>query len=312
MMFQVRVPATTANLGPGFDCLGMALDLWNETEFHLAGDHLVIQIEGEGAGGLPVDENNAIYSAMHSFALAHQKTLPTGLRIFCRNRIPLGSGLGSSAAAAVTGIIAAGHLLGIPYNLVDLLVGAAQIEGHPDNAAPCLMGGLVASIIDQGRIIARSLPVAPLFLCITLPQFDLPTRQARAALPAQVPHPDAVYNLSRAVMTIEALRSGDLDLLGAAMQDKLHQPYRIGLIPGAENAFKAARSAGAAAVVLSGAGPSILAVARTEENIPFIRTAMEEAFHQAGLAARSFTPRISDRGAEIIEADRLPNRTGSH
>jgi homoserine kinase len=300
MSIRIRVPATTANLGPGFDCLGLALDIWNEVEVEETGDHPDIRIDGEGADRLPADDQNAIYSAMKFYALQHNRFLPAGLRIQCLNRIPLGSGMGSSAAAAVAGIMCASACLNTPYDVVDMLEIAAKIEGHPDNAAPCLMGGLVASITDPDCIIARPIPVAPLFLCITLPDFNLPTRQARAVLPAQVSRENAVFNLGRAVMTVEALRSGDLDLLSIAMQDQIHQNYRMKLIPGAADALSAARFAGAAAVALSGAGPSLLAVARDQHDLPEISRAMEAAFNKAGLPARSFFPHITPVGAQMI------------
>ena len=299
MSISIRVPATTANLGPGFDCLGLALDLWNEVEITPEGKQLVIQIEGEGAGVLPQDETNAIFCAMQFFAKQHQLTLPVGIHIHCTNRIPLGSGLGSSAAAAVAGLLAAQSLLNLPSNLDNLVDLATQMEGHPDNAVPCLLGGLGAAIQENGQIIYRALAIAPLWLAIVTPRFFLPTHQARAALPEVVAHQDAAFNLGHTVMVVEALRTGDLDLLKVAMQDRLHQPYRLRLIPGAHQALEAAYAAGAAAVALSGAGPSLLAVARQSQDSQTIADAMCMAFKNAGLESRIFLPRISILGAFI-------------
>ncbi|KAF0111925.1 MAG: Homoserine kinase [Chloroflexi bacterium] len=301
MRFRVRVPATTANLGPGFDCLGLALDLWNELEVETTGNHLQILVEGEGQSVLPTNKTNAIVKAMEIYAHQHCKTLPAGIQIRCKNNIPLGSGLGSSSAAVVAGILAAAALLKIPENKQDLLECATQIEGHPDNVAPCLLGGLISSFVDNNKVISRRIPIAPLILLIVTPNFSFPTSQARAALPVEVPHKDAVFNLSRVVLLTEALRNGDVDLLSLAMLDQIHQPYRIPLIPGATAAIIAGRKAGAAAVVLSGAGPSLLAVLRNQSELQDVAAVMVDAFERAGLTARVFNPPFSNKGASVIE-----------
>ncbi len=297
MSFRVRVPATTANLGPGFDCLGMALDLWNEVDVTAAGDSLQITIAGEGQSVLPTDRTNAIFQAMEKYARRHGKTLPAGIRIHCQNNIPLGSGLGSSSAAALAGILCAAALLKIPENKEDQLECATQIEGHPDNAAACLLGGLTASLVDHQHVIARRIPITPFPVVIVTPAYHFSTDQARAALPADVPLKDAVFNLSRVAFLTEALRTGDFGLLPLAMQDQLHQPYRIPLIPGAAVAISAAQNAGAVAVVLSGAGPSLLAILRKPSDLQTVAAAMVDAFKQAGLSTRVFTPSISQEGA---------------
>jgi homoserine kinase len=299
MSFIVRVPASSANLGPGFDCLGLALDLWNEVEITETGDRIELEITGEGAGVLPANEDNAIITAMRRYARQEAIDLPAGLKLVCRNAIPLGSGLGSSAAAAVAGILIASGFSNEAPDHSAMLACATAIEGHPDNAAACLYGGLVAAMSDKGQPLVRCMAAAPLALAIAVPSFDFPTHQARAALPKTVSLNDAVFNLSHAVMVVEALRSGDLDLLASAMQDHLHQPYRLALIPGAEQVVKSAFQAGAAAVALSGAGPSIMAVARQPEDAVLIAGSMVAAFKQAGLSARAFTPHISNLGAQV-------------
>lgn len=299
---RVRVPATTANLGPGFDTLGLALNLWNETDFtQRADDRIVVTITGEGAAILPKDTHNTVAAAaLRTFELAGEQ--PPGLTIDCHNRIPLSSGLGSSAAAVLTGILGANAFLGEPLDQEALLKLAVDIEGHPDNIAPALLGGLVVCLTDGEVIHAHRLhPRAdrqPIHITMALPKFDLPTRAARAVLPAQVPHADAVFNLSRAVLVTEALTTGDLDLLAEAMGDRLHQPYRLALIPGAQAALDAARGAGAAAVALSGAGPSLAAFSAQED--PAIGEAMQRAFAAAVLNARIFHLGVSDTGAEVI------------
>lgn len=294
---RVRVPATSANLGPGFDCLGLALDWWNEAEFALEGDGLRVEISGEGADALPQDEANLVAASARCLYERAGATFPTGLRITCLNRIPLGSGLGSSAAAALLGLLGANRLLGDPFAPDQILALATEIEGHPDNAAPALWGGLTAAVKTGSGVVSRRIEVPALALAVAVPQFDLPTHAARAALPAQVSMADAVYNLSCTALVVEALRMGDVDLLSQVMDDRLHQPYRLPLIPGAEAARRAALESGAAACVLSGAGPSLLAVARGDPHP--LAEAMAAAFRAAGLPVRAFTPSISPVGAQV-------------
>lgn len=299
MSWRVRVPATCANLGPGFDCLALAIDLWNEVLLSAEGDCLMIEIEGEGADHLPVNENNLIVRAMQAYARRHGQSLPAGIHLTCKNQIPLGSGLGSSAAATVAGILCAQVILGLSDDKMDQLACATEIEGHGDNAAACLLGGLTAYMKDDNQVIARQLPLAPLSLVVVTPEFRFPTRQARATLPRRILHSTAADNLAHAVLLTEALRTGNLNLLRSASRDQLHQPQRLPLIPGAATAMQAGLSTGAAAVFLSGAGPSLLAIAKNEGEREKIGTAMQAAFQQAGLPTRVFIAGISDKGATI-------------
>ena len=262
----IHVPATTANLGPGFDTLGLALDLWNETEFAETGDgKLSLTVLGEGEKTLPCDETNAIAAAaLQVYALVGKE--PDGLAIRCTNRIPLISGLGSSSAALLTG----------------------------------MLGGLVATVLSGDKIVSRKLVVSPMTITVVLPDFYFPTKAAREILPEYVLRQDAIFNVSRAVLVIKSLETGDLTLLGEVMEDALHQPYRLPLIPGALAAMHAARQAGASAVALSGAGPSLIAFSRQPAN-PAIGLAMKKAFEQAGLSARIFPLNISQSGASCVE-----------
>jgi homoserine kinase len=303
MKVQVKVPATTANLGPGFDAFGLALDLWNEAIFETNphGDQRIsVTIEGEGADKLPTNADNPIVGAALQIFEFAQRTCD-GFHLHCVNRVPLGSGLGSSSAAMLTGMLGANALLGNPFSDEQVLKFAIETEGHPDNVAPAMLGGLVASIVHEDRVISLKLPAranrGPIHATVVLPDFDFPTTQARAILPKQVERKDAIYNISRAVMVTEALRTGDLELLGKAMTDRLHQPYRIPLIPGAQAAMQGARHAGAAAVALSGAGPSLIAFASKRELA--IGIAMRRAFETAGLSARIFELAPSYEGAEV-------------
>jgi homoserine kinase len=215
----------------------------------------------------------------------------------CTNHIPIGSGLGSSAAATLTGLLAANALTGSTLSQEDILVLATEIEGHPDNIAPALLGGLIVSTQGEGKVIARKLPIAPLSITVVVPDFRFPTRRARKALPHQVKMKDAVHNISRAVLVAEAFRTGDLSLLREAMSDALHQPYRLPLIPGARAAMRAVQAEGAA-VALSGAGPSLIAFSSQAE--AGLGEAMKRAFKNAGLHARIFPLRVCEEGGHAM------------
>jgi homoserine kinase len=299
MHITIRVPATSANLGPGFDSLGLALDLWNETSITLAIEH-TIQISGEGAEKLSVGENNLIIQSAQKLADCAGKRLPP-FHVDCVNKIPLSSGLGSSAAAKLTGLLAANSLLGKPLSTAEILSLGTEMEGHPDNVAAALLGGLVVSTMDHGKVIAHKITgienVPPIYTTVVLPEFHLPTQESRTALPHQVSLKDAVHNISRSVLVAEAFRNGDVDLLGKAMTDTLHQPHRLPLIPGAQAAMDAAKAAGASAAALSGAGPSVIAFASKRDSA--IGEAMKHAFEERGLTARIFSLKISNHGAEV-------------
>jgi homoserine kinase len=301
MKIRVKVPATTANLGPGFDALGLALNLWNEAEFTCTDDNKIsLTVSGEGEGKIPTNADNAIAeAALQIYDLVRKPC--QGLHIDCINRVPLGSGMGSSSAAMLSGMLGANALLGNPLTDEEILKLAIETEGHPDNVAPAMLGGLVASIVYENRVISMKLPAranhGSIHAIVVLPDFDFPTKQARAILPKQVERTDAIYNISRAVLVTEALRTGNLDLLGIAMKDSLHQPYRLPLIPGAIAALEAGKKAGAAAVALSGAGPGLIAFSSKAET--GIGAAMKRAFESAGLSARVFELETSYEGAEV-------------
>ena len=301
MKIHVQVPATTANLGPGFDALGLALNLWNEATFACTKDsEIKVTVKGEGEDKLPNNAENAIAEAALQIYDLVGKSCP-GLHIDCLNRVPLGSGMGSSSAAMLTGMLGANALLNNPLTDEEILKLAIETEGHPDNVAPAMLGGLVASIVHEDRVVSMKLPAranhGSVHATIVLPDFDFPTKQARAILPKQIERADAIYNISRAVLVTEALRTGDLELLGIAMKDNLHQPYRLPLIPGAIAALEAGKKAGAAAVALSGAGPSLIAFSSQAE--ADIGAAMKRAFVSAGMSARIFELEISYEGAEV-------------
>jgi homoserine kinase len=259
-------------------------------------DDFSVYVEGEGKGKLAQGKNNMIIRAAQKFAEHVGRELHPFI-VRCDNHIPLGSGMGSSAAATLTGLLAANVLTDTKLSDDEILCLASEIEGHPDNVAPALMGGLVVSTINDGKVIARKLPIASLQVTVVLPDFHFPTKEARNSLPKQVDIKDAVHNISRAVLVTEAFRTGDVSLLGEVMTDRLHQPYRLKLIPGAKDAMDAMKAEGASAVALSGAGPSLIAFSQTESNAG---VAAKRAFERAGLSARIFQLGVSSRGAELI------------
>lgn len=294
----IRVPATSANLGPGFDVFGLALDLWNETRFELTPQvsGIRVEIEGEGRGRLPEDETNLIAETLLNFYRRYQKPRPAGLKISCHNHIPCGSGLGSSSAAILAGLCGANELLGRIASQDELLDLAAGLEHHGDNVGPALLGGLVVVVPAEPGWLHQRYELPALKAAVAVPDFDLPTRQARAALPEQIPFKDAVFNVGHAVLAVEALCTGNLPLLHQAMQDRLHQPYRLELIPGAQAALAAAVHVDPqAAVAVSGAGPGVIAFSNTKAGE--IGPAMTAAFESAGLRARWWELDVTNRGA---------------
>lgn len=294
----VRVPATTANLGPGFDCLGLALDLWNETTFTIAGSDIHLQIDGFGRGRVAEDRRNLVAQAFIRFYERAGKPLPAGVQIRCKNAIPLGSGLGSSGSAVLAGLMGANALLGAPAGPDEILALATEMEGHPDNAAAAVYGGLTAAFTTPEGIVVRRMEPALWKTAVIVPQIHLPTQTARAALPAQVPFKDAVFNIGRSVLVVQALQSGDETILARSMQDRIHQPYRLKLIPGAEAALSAALAAGAVAAAISGAGPGLIAF--THQAPDPILEAMTSAMSEAEVKTLAFGLDISLQGASAV------------
>lgn len=259
----VKAPATTANMGPGFDCLGMALDIWNTVSIETGASGF--EISGEGRDSLPKDATNLLY---RSFARVYEdigKPVPS-VRIRCRNEIPLGRGLGSSAAAVASGLLAASELSGANIPANRLLALAADIEGHPDNAAAAIMGGCRIVVSDGDALITAAVCIpADLKTVLFVPEVPMPTEQARGILPQMVDRRDAVFNIGRAALLVNAFASGDLTHLATATQDRLHQPAREAIFYPMKNIFRAAMAAGALGVFLSGAGSAVLALARDRE-----------------------------------------------
>lgn len=258
----VKVPATSANLGPGFDTLGMALSFYDELHVEVvASNDVVVEVIGEGAGEVPTDENNLVAKSIKFVFDRFQQKLP-GLSLRAHNQIPHGRGMGSSGAAVVSGIMAAKGLLDgiVEISNQDLLEMATSLEGHPDNVAPALFGGLTIAWEDESGPHHKKLfvhrGVSPLEL---VPNQKMSTALARSLQPQSVPHDDAVFNVSRSALLIAALTQSP-ELLLAATEDRLHQDYRASAMPETEAVIELMRSHGHAAVV-SGAGPSVLVLA---------------------------------------------------
>ncbi len=294
---RVVAPATTANLGPGFDCLGLTLDLWNAATFSLAGDGVEVHVRGEGSEVLPGGADNLIARAFRRLYDEVGAPQPAGLTIDCDVSVPLSSGLGSSASAVVSGLLGANELLGRPLDAAGILALATELEGHPDNVAAALDGGLVIVVNGEQGLLTERIEVRPVLVALAVSQIEYSTSAARAALPTYVALADAVYNMGRAALVVEALRRGDLELLGKAMDDRLHQALRLEHMPGGPAAMAAARAAGAAAVAVSGSGPSLIAFPAPGAPVDDVAAAMVEALAGVGVRARPFTLATSDRGA---------------
>jgi homoserine kinase len=289
-----RVPATVANLGPGFDSFGLALSLYNEIEVDTDAEPGVM-IEGEGADELPRDGSNLVVRAMQAFAIDVGRELPP-LSIKCANRIPLERGLGSSAAAAVGGLLLADRLLGVAVDRTELLRLATALEGHADNSAAALSGGLaVAYLTDDGWRAERVDPTSSLRPVVLISERErMGTEAARRSLPDDVALEDAIFNASRAGLLILALTVRP-ELLGAAVEDRLHQEARLGLAPAAAELFGRLRHAGVP-VCVAGSGPTLLAFESEQASVP-----------DPGDGWRLLRVEVAPEGATLLEHP-LPGR----
>ena len=290
-MIKIRVPATSANLGPGFDCLGLALDIWNEIRFEES-DSMNYRVTGEGAEKLSNRPKNLLTDSFRRIYEICGKPL-RGVNIQAHNNILHSSGLGSSAAAIVAGIYGANELLNKPLDTNALVKLATEIEGHPDNVAPALLGGLVVSVMTESEVITRRYDVPPLSIVIVKPEVQWQTRTARSVLPNTVSRADAIFNIGRTALVIDALRNGDLDLLQKVMDDRIHQSYRLKQIPVGMAAYETAKQFGAAA--LSGAGPSIICFV-SPENTELAKAKITDVFIAQKIESRGLITKPSILG----------------
>ncbi len=297
----VQVPASTSNLGPGFDCLGLALSLYNELtleELPERGESIV-EIEGEGAATLPRDPENLIVKAANAVLGGKEH----GRLVFrAVNRIPLARGLGSSAAAIVSGLMAANELYKpSPLTPRDLFQYAATLEGHPDNAAPAVFGGLTVTVKQHKAVEAFPLKVHKnLCVVVCIPEFELATSKARGVLPNTVLREQAVDNISRTALLTAALERGLWSALSEATKDFIHQPHRAALVPGLDEVLAAARGAGECGAALSGSGPTIAAFCRKGPAAKAIGAAMQTGFSRRGIKSSFQVLSVDLKGARVI------------
>ncbi len=297
-MYRVHIPATSGNMCVGFDSTGLAISIYNTIDFESRKSGLSIELDPPSSA-IPTDARNLIVRAAKKAAERMGEKLP-GLALLQHNRIPHTRGLGSSAACIVGGITIANTLLGSPWGKEQVLNLAAEMEGHPDNAAPAIYGGICISVKTEKGYAATPLPVGnDLSLCVIVPDFVLPTKKARQVLPKTIPLADAVSNISRMGLLVSALYEKDYARLSAALLDKLHEPYRKTLVTGFDDVACAAKELGAYGAFLSGAGPTILAL------IPGVDTGFAGALNQkiAGIPGNwnALSVDFDRRGAYVEE-----------
>ena len=311
MKISVKVPATTANIGPGFDCLGMALPIYNTItieETVLPGTGIEINvINDENVANdlilehVPQDENSIIYKAVELLYNSIGQT-PSELKITVQSQIPIARGLGSSASVIVGGLLAANELLGKPADEVALLSIATEVEGHPDNVTPAIVGGLVlTSREDDGRIVYTKLDWPEEWVITAcIPDYELSTDISRSVLPKEVPMSDAVFNAKRLGMFVQAVTKKDSELMKLALQDKLHQPYRMKLVPGLDKITENLKhEESVLGCVLSGAGPAILVIS-LKNDLDKIKSIVKETWEDLNVKADIMTLPVEPQGAHVV------------
>lgn len=297
-MLSARIPATSANLGPGFDCLGLALNLFNTITVEKSSTQQ-IRLAGKYTTDLPVDESNLVWKTM--LHLWDKVNYPTPkIKLTLKNDIPPARGLGSSSAAIVGGLVVANSLAGTPFSQLDLLQMANELEGHPDNVTPALYGGVTLAVETATGILPRILSEnSHVDVLVVIPEFLLNTSKSRNVLSSQVPRSDAVFNIAHAGLVIESFIREDYTLLMEGMRDRLHQDQRSSLVPGLPEALSSALNNGAYGAALSGSGPTLLAFLEPKYT-QAVAEGMVKTFAKHGLTAQAYPLQISPRGAHII------------
>ncbi|HIK46238.1 MAG TPA: homoserine kinase [Leptolyngbyaceae cyanobacterium M65_K2018_010] len=298
----VTVPGTTANLGPGFDCLGAALALYNRFHFTLLDrepGHLTIQVRGKEADRVATDASNLAYQAFAHFFQQQGLTVPA-VALAIDLDVPLARGLGSSSTAIVGGLLGANALTPHPLNQSALTQMAIALEGHPDNVVPALVGGCQLAVTQaNGTTTLCPIPWHPdLTPVVAIPDFELSTAAARQVLPATYSRADAIFNTAHLGLLLRGLETGNGDWLRVALADRIHQPYRQTLIPGYEAVAAAAQAVGAYGLVISGAGPTLLALT-SHPTADAVGQAMTRAWRQAGQSAQAQVLRLEPHGARV-------------
>jgi homoserine kinase len=293
----LRVPASSANLGPGFDALGLALPVYLDCRFRPA-TTLQIRASGCDAASIPADASNLIWQTALTVANSVAQPLPP-IELEIQNQIPLGKGLGSSAAALIAGVVIAGSLLNLRWERSRILDEAARLEGHPDNVAACALGGIVASAFDaNGHASAIRLDLPPACgLAVLIPDFVLPTAHSRSVLPTSYTREEVVFNLQRAGLLVAALATGDTAALSVALSDRLHQPFRAPLVPGLQEVL-ALRLPGLLGCVLSGAGPSVLVF--FEKGHDRVCAEVAAVIESRGPSVRTMITSVAQKGFEWL------------
>jgi homoserine kinase len=301
--YSLRVPASSANLGPGFDAVGMALGIYLECRFRKA-ERLAIRACGRDAACIPEDESNLVWKTAQEVAAkagpGHTGLPLPPIELELANDIPIGKGLGSSAAALTAGVVIADRLLGLNWKALRILDEAARIEGHPDNVGACVLGSIVASAIDSGgvaRAVRLDLP-ARFGVAVVVPDFDLPTVKARMVLPETYSRRDAVFNVQRSALLMAAMATGTISAFPAALEDRFHQPYRESLVPGLGDALRL-RAPGLLGCTLSGAGPSILVF--YERGYGEVCDLVRQIFALNGHAAEVLHTHVPEHGYTLAE-----------
>ena len=295
-MHHLRVPASSANLGPGFDALGLALGIYLDCRFERS-ERMSITAAGRDAACISAREDNLIWQTALAVARDVGGSLPP-IQLEIVNDIPIGKGLGSSAAALTAGVVIADHLLGLHWERLRILDEAAQIEGHPDNVAACVLGSIVATAMEGGgtaRAVRLELP-ASYGVAVVAPDFILPTSEARAVLPECYSREDTIFNVQRAALLIAALATGTTSAFPAALEDRLHQPYRAALVPGLDEILKL-RAPGLLGCALSGAGPSVLVF--YEKGSEPVCDLVRQIFAGQGKQSEVLWPEIARDGYEL-------------
>lgn len=301
----VKVPATTANLGPGFDAIGAALTLYNQFHFAItqetkAETEVIITVKGSEAAKVSSDKNNLLYQSFVKF-YQHIDRLPPSVQIEIELGVPLARGLGSSATAIVAGLLGANHLAGNPLTTDEVMELAISLEGHPDNVVPALLGNCQLSVGNPGNWQICQIPWHEnLIPVVAIPDFELSTAEARSVLPQQYSRSDAIFNLARMGLLVRGLETNCKDWLTMAMEDKIHQPYRKSLIRGYDAVKSAAMAAGAYGLVISGAGPTLLALTNVTER-EAVASAMKQAWQKEGIQAQVSSLKIDRRGSIVSE-----------
>jgi len=296
--YSVRVPASSANLGPGFDTLALALGVYLQCRFRQS-ETLAICATGRDADRISTGPDNLIWQTALAVAASHRMELPA-IRLEISNDIPIGKGMGSSAAALTAGVVIADQLLGLNWKPPRVLDEAARLEGHPDNVAACTLGSIVASAIDSGgvaRAVRLDLPQR-FGVAVVVPDFELPTSKSRGVLPTCYSKEDAVFNVQRAALLVAALATGATAAFPAALEDRFHQPYRLSLVPGLEEILKL-RAPGLLGCALSGAGPSILVF--FERGHDSVCDLVRQIFRIYGRDSDVLVTHIAEHGFELSE-----------